>query len=785
MAHLISKSSILNRVYLLITLIVLTAILVTSALLSHSREQQLLIDKVSNFHDPSIYYAAKLTETLQEIAQSFYSHQQHQTLSKKRTFFSTSVVNPLYSIKNTIKAIKDLDSEKGNQKPNNALLRLERDINYLVEILNEFSLAQDDQIELLPDLIQSAKFRAQQFSRLHLDANDKLRQKITLKTQDNTKILIAILISTAVIGFLIVFPLVLSIRKMINEMYDSETLQRELKDLAKKEKSRLAALLSAMNFGILFEDKQNCVEYFNPAFKNMWALGDDIALIGQSLNQLLGDSPEQLASPEHSSKYVLQVLDTHEISERFEINFKGGRVLAQLSYPVLDNEMGVLGRLWIYEDITNDQQTAQQLLYLAEHDHLTGLFNRHLFQQRLTYMVDSYRRSGGKFTLLYFDLDEFKYINDTFGHGAGDSILLRTASEVSHLVRGSEIFARLGGDEFAILTTLGPQDNMDALPDRLINAISSIPFRFRGTNLRLTASLGIAIFPDHGDNEEDLVSHADTAMYQAKKMGKNTWSIYNPERDDSELMVERMSWSRRIGLALEQDLLKLHFQGIYNTDDQELSHLEVLVRMNDPADNSRIIMPNAFIPFAEKTAQIIEIDRCVLAKSIAVLAQYPDLPGLAVNISGRSFDEPSLPSYIRNQLIAYTVDPGRLLIELTETETVADIQDAQRFIEAIYQTGCRICLDDFGSGFSTFTYLKYLNVQILKIDGMFIKDLVNNHENKVFVKAMISIAQGLNKSVVAEFVENVETLDLLKSYGVQFVQGYYLDKPTEQHKAFL
>ena len=364
-------------------------------------------------------------------------------------------------------------------------------------------------------------------------------------------------------------------------------------------------------------------------------------------------------------------------------------------------------------------------------------------------------------------------------------MLLRTASEVSALVRGVEMFARLGGDEFAILTMLNPDDNLEALPNRIVSSISSIPFHFRGTNLRLTVSIGVAVYPEHGENAEDLVAHADAAMYQAKKQGKNTWAVYNPALDKSELMVERMSWSRRIGLTLEQDLLELHFQGIYETCDRQLSHLEVLVRMRDPADSSQMIMPGAFIPFAEKTAQIVKIDRTVIAKSIAILVQYPDLPALAVNISGRSFDEPSLPGYIYDQLQKHAVDPARLIIELTETETLSDLQDAQRFIEAIHRAGCRICLDDFGSGFSTFTYLKHLNVEILKIDGIFISDLVGNHENQVFVKAMVSIAQGLGKSVVAEFVENAQTLQLLKNLGVQYVQGYYLDKPKKDHPALM
>lgn len=777
-----SGVSVLTRVYLLISLLVCTAILVVSVLVTHSGQQERLYDRLSNFHAPVIYYLGKLVAILDEISHTF---EHNSNPIRDAELLNQNLINPVYFIKSYIKTINDLTRQTENKETEKAYLRLHHEINNLIDQLSRLTEGEKSAIELLPMLTRSAKFRAQQLSRLHTKASEDLRQKLAGREQDNAILLMQLTGATVLAGAGLIIPLLLSIRNMVTATQRSEELQREMRELAVSEQSRMAALLSAMSIGILFEDKQGKVEYINPAFNQMWALDEECTLIGHSLKELLAESPHHFSSPEHSSKYVLQVIDTHEISERFEIDFNDGRVLTQLSYPVFDSEKGVLGRLWIYEDITRERQTAQQLLYLAEHDHLTGLYNRHRFQKHLAFMIETCRRSGGKFALLYFDLDDFKYINDTFGHGTGDNVLLRVASEISALVRGSEIFARLGGDEFAILLMLTNENDLGVLPTRIVGAVSSLPFRFRGTNLRVTVSVGIAVYPEHGGNGEDLVAHADTAMYQAKKQGKNTWSVFNPATHNSELMVERMSWSRRIRLALEQNLLELHFQGIYKTVDRELSHLEVLVRMRDPSDHTRLIMPGAFIPFAEKTAQIIDIDRWVLAKSIALLAEYPTVSALAVNISGRSFDEPSLPGYIREKLVTHGVEPARLIIELTETETVSDIQDAQRFIEAIRQAGCRICLDDFGSGFSTFTYLKHLNVEILKIDGLFVSDLVNNHENQVFVKAMVSIAQGLGKTVVAEFVENDETLALLKSFGVQLVQGYYLDRPTEQHKAFL
>lgn len=572
----------------------------------------------------------------------------------------------------------------------------------------------------------------------------------------------------------------LALARSLEDLRASEARQRELRMLAQREQSRMATLLSGMSIGILFEDRDNRVEYVNPAFRHMWAIDEAVKLVGRPTRDVLDHSTHRFARPDHASKHILHVLDTHEISERFEIDLYDGRILTQLSYPVSDADGRAIGRLWIYEDITHERQTAQQLIYLAEHDALTGLYNRHRFQDHLERMISASTRSGARFGLLYFDLDDFKTINDTFGHRAGDTVLVRAAGEVASLVRGGELFARLGGDEFAILAEMVRGEEPVQLAERIVHAISAIPFRFRGSNLRLTASIGIALFPQHGDNAEDLVAHADTAMYQAKDSGKNVWAIYDPSRNVAEAMLERMTWSSRIAHALAHDGLELHFQGIYHTRDGSLSHLEALVRMRDPASPERLIMPGQFIPVAEKNGQILEIDRWVIRQSIATLAGHTELAALAINISGRSFDEPGLPHYIQHHLAHYGVEPRRLIIELTETAAVSEMQDAQRFIEALQQTGCLICLDDFGSGFSTFAYLKYLGAHILKIDGMFIRDLPNNRDNQAFVKAMIDVARGLGKITVAEFVEDAATLDMLRGFGVDMAQGYHLDRPSAQ-----
>jgi EAL domain-containing protein (putative c-di-GMP-specific phosphodiesterase class I) len=249
-------------------------------------------------------------------------------------------------------------------------------------------------------------------------------------------------------------------------------------------------------------------------------------------------------------------------------------------------------------------------------------------------------------------------------------------------------------------------------------------------------------------------------------------------------MLGRLTWQERIANALEKGLFQLHFQGVYRAAGG-LSHLEALVRMKDDARPGQVIMPGHFIGIAEKTGQIASIDRWVIREVAGLLARNPALPAVAVNVSGRSFDDPQMPQFIADTLRAASVAPGRLMVELTETAAVSDLHDAQRFIEALHANGSRVCLDDFGTGFASFAYLKYLRAEVLKIDGLFVRNLPNDHDNQVFVKSIVDVARGLRKTTIAEFVEDAETLDMLRQFGVDMVQGYHLDMPRADHPALL
>ncbi len=566
------------------------------------------------------------------------------------------------------------------------------------------------------------------------------------------------------------------------ELQHAQALQQRYLNAAEQEKARLSALLSAISIGILFVDKDSTIRYCNPAFLDQWSIPNGLQPIGRNFDTLLmdaGNLPSQCLLQEQQGPASLIGID-HPLRE---YAMRDGRIIKQHNHAVRDEEGNAIGSVWLFEDITETRRTAERLAFLAERDSLTGLYNRYRFQEELSRMLADADRDQQSIALLFFDLDEFKYINDTFGHGAGDTMLIRVAQEISTRIRRNEILCRLGGDEFALLVPSAIEADMSLLAERLVQAVEQITFSYEGQSLRLGTSIGVALFPQHASNGEELIANADMAMYQAKAAGKNTARIYRPDQNHSHEIVTRWSWKERIQQALDNDLLQLHFQGIYHSHDLSLSHLEVLVRMRDDQNPGQLIPPGQFIPVAEKTGKILEIDRWIIRESIKLLGSTPHLASLSINISGRSFDEPTLPAYIALMLQQHRVAPHRLLVEVTETAAVSDMRDAQRFIEALRNTGCIVCLDDFGAGFSSFTYLKHLKADILKIDGVFVRDLPKDTDSQIFVRGMVSMAHSMGKQTVAEFVENQETLDMLRDFGVDMVQGYFLDRPQADHPA--
>lgn len=573
----------------------------------------------------------------------------------------------------------------------------------------------------------------------------------------------------------------LALRKAVMELRQMQMLGESHFTRAETERARLNALLSAMRFGVLFVDNDNRVVFHNPAFAELWGLPATSTLVGRPIGQILQQAENRPTVDELMACYLEELLHTEERSDYGEISMNDGRVVTQHCYRVLDQKGQTNGRMWVYEDVTQTHLLTERMINLAERDALTGLYNRHRFQQELERMASEAERRQSTVALIFFDLDEFKHVNDTFGHDIGDRLLETIAHEIGGQVRRHEVLARLGGDEFAVLAPDCNEFEISKLAERIVATVSQIQFGAGGHVLRPSTSVGVAMYPQHAASAAELVAHADSAMYQAKAAGKSTWRMYHPDADISKHAIVRMSWKERIVEALENNGFELHFQGIYHWRDKSLAHLEALLRMKDTRTPGGIIYPGNFIPHAESTGKIIEIDRWVITRAIELLGKNPGIPSIAVNISGRSLDEPELPEFINRLLMRNRVAPHRLLVELTETSAVSDMRDAQRFIDALRATGCTVCLDDFGNGFASFAYLKQLKADVLKIDGLFIRDLPNDRDSQIFVRGMVAMARDMGKTTIAEFVENEQIFNMLGELGIDQVQGYYLDRPQRDH----
>ena len=325
-----------------------------------------------------------------------------------------------------------------------------------------------------------------------------------------------------------------------------------------------------------------------------------------------------------------------------------------------------------------------------------------------------------------------------------------------------------------------------SLAGRITRSISEARIEFEGELMQVTCSCGIAVYPGNATTPDGLIACADAAMYEAKEAGKNAWRICQTSpSDDARALASTLSPDARVLHALEHQLLVPHYQGVYDTHGA-LRHYEVLLRIRDGERSDALTLPGEFIGWAEKSGRIVDVDCWMLRHAIEHLARDASIPALAVNVSGRLLIDDTVPALISRELARHGVAPQRLLVEVTETSVVSDLHDARRFIGALQDTGCTVVLDDFGTGFSAFTYLKHVNVDSIKIDGLFVRDFPNDPENQLFVQAIVMVARGLHKTTVAECVEDQATMDILAALGVDYVQGFHLQVPhTRLPKTFV
>ncbi len=557
-----------------------------------------------------------------------------------------------------------------------------------------------------------------------------------------------------------------------------------LKQTGYELKKLTVALEHSVNL-VIITDRNGAVEYVNPMFSEISGYSADDAA-GQtiralSLMDLSDDDYEGMISTVTAGR-IWRGQSRHK-------NKTGGEYWCNTDIsPVKDEAGAVTNFMVVQEDITEKMASRERLDYLAHYDSLTGLFNRDHFTELLIEWIESAQAEGWKAGLLSIDLDQFKFINETFGHSTGDAFLKSLSGAIKwsaemHM-KGAGVSAtdtalagRFAADEFIVFLPFADERRCMDVAEAVRLSIEA--FRLHDVDASLTASVGISIFPTHASDSKDLITRAQSAMYRAKELGRNVCRLYRPEDMDLEKAHAGLLGKERIIKALRDSRFVPWFQPILDVKRGVVSHYEVLARLID--EDGTVLMPGAFIDIAESFGIISGIDRQIIEKTMkfqSALKKRGSTLHFGVNLSGKDLSDADLFRFLSDKLEETGADPGALIFEITETAAIRDIDVAVKFIDGLKSLGSHIALDDFGVGFTSFSYLRKMRVDFIKIDGSFIRKLHLNKDDQVFVRAMTDMARGLGIKSVAEFVEEQQTLDLLGAFGVDYAQGYLIGRPA-------
>nr|WP_298250560.1 EAL domain-containing protein [uncultured Halomonas sp.] len=558
--------------------------------------------------------------------------------------------------------------------------------------------------------------------------------------------------------------------KMLEEEVQErgDQLAQRVNELA-KERDFVNSLLDTARVFIIAQDSQGRISLVNDHTRTTLNL-DDASLLGRHFVDVFeGGRP----SP-------VNAFDIPQQEERsLYTPDQRQHTIAWYHAPLPSGDDESKSRISVGLDITKRKAAEARLTWLAERDPLTELYNRRYFQDALQVALS--RQSQGAVLLL--DLDQFKEVNELSGHHIGDRLLREVADTLLLNLGHHGVIARLGGDEFSLLLEHADADRAIQVAQHIEQLLDGLGFTATGRRHRVTASIGIALYPTHGTTPADMMASADVAMYRAKENSVQQWHLLSHTENAKDELQERVYWVERVRSALADDSFELMVQPIMRLEDHDVRHYEVLLRMRD-ADGS-LTSPAAFIPVAERSGQIVKVDRWVLRHSLRALSQLQDRGiSLAVNLSGQSLHDVGLKQYLADELAATGADPHHLILEVTETAAVTDFSTARGVLQALRDLGCRTALDDFGVGFSSFHYLGQLPVDYIKIDGSFIRSLLISPESRVIVQAIADIAAGFGKQAIAEFVDQEALLPILRSYGISYGQGFHLGRPSPLGETF-
>ncbi len=576
----------------------------------------------------------------------------------------------------------------------------------------------------------------------------------------------------------------------LNREYNKqkETLRKlqTSRDQLSAEHERAQVTLESIGDDVITTDENGTIEYLNPiaemltGWKNSESVGKGLLEVLNIINEVTREPAEDPVTLCLTEDRIVELANHTALINRTGIEY----IIEDSAAPIRDRRGKVIGAVMVFRDVTEERLTQRQLRYLAQHDTLTTLNNRHYFEQELEKAVQLARRGNINFALLYLDLDQFKVINDTAGHSVGDELLREVAEIFSKRVRKSDVLARLGGDEFGVLLSDADSDTAKEVAAALVAEMQEYTFESQGVRYEISTSIGIATINNETSSSAEVLRLADIACYIAKRAGRNRYHVYAGDDTQEISAMGELKLATDIKQALSERRFILHYQPIKAIQLEEpTSHFEVLLRLK--GDNGALISPAIFIPTAERFNLMAKIDMWVVTEAISVLAELQAAGRdvvFSINLSGTSLGDQALQDCIKSSMSQHELAGGSLIFEVTETAavSVATLEQTTEFMQHLRSKGCKFSLDDFGTGFSSFAYLKYLPVDYVKIDGTFVRDILKDPVDQAMVRSINQISHSLGKKTVAEFVESKEILDQIKIIGVDYAQGYHLGKPEAE-----
>jgi diguanylate cyclase (GGDEF)-like protein/PAS domain S-box-containing protein len=562
-----------------------------------------------------------------------------------------------------------------------------------------------------------------------------------------------------------------------------DTARRHLEQQLFEQKELAEVTLASIGDAVVTTDADGIVRFLNNVGEQLtgWtgeqAAGVPVGTVVPLVFEANG------AALENPALRCLRLRQAIGVSSHDQLVTRDGHRIAieDSAAPIRARDGTVLGAVMVFRDVSHERQLAHQVNWQAAHDALTGLINRRTFETAVAEALRNAKDDGHRHALLYMDLDRFKIVNDSCGHGAGDVLLQTLSRLLQDHMRESDVLARLGGDELGVLLSFCPLPGALRRAEEIRQAVRDFRFLWGDRAFELGISIGLVEIDADSKSMSELMIAADQACYLAKEQGRNRVHVYRESDVGQARRQGELQWVARLHDALAHDRFRLFSQPIVPLDGADAGHEEVLIRI--AGGQNDLILPGAFIPAAERYDLMVPLDRWVVTHVCRHLARQArhDGPGpmYSVNLSSLSLGDEGMLDHIIAQIEGNAIDPARLCFEITETAVIANLPRAQEFIGRLRGLGCRFSLDDFGSGLSSFAYLRTLPVDYLKIDGVFIRDIARNDINRALVKAINEVGHVMGIRTVAEFVEDDPTLDAVRALGIDYAQGYALGEARQ------